>query len=58
MTPFVTSLRGICDQEWQFFGRSRVNLDGTSVVGRRGLGKAGDLTDGSENWFVAIQCNL
>lgn len=35
MTSFTTKLVAVGEREWEFFGRSRIGLDGTSVVGRK-----------------------
>lgn len=35
MPSIVPTLIEVCEQEWNFFDRSRIRLDGSSVVGRR-----------------------
>jgi hypothetical protein len=35
MSFFVQKLVAVAESEWEFFGRSRMGLDGTSVVGRK-----------------------
>jgi len=35
MASIIPTLVQVCEKEWQFFGFSRKNLNGTSVVGKR-----------------------